>query len=130
MRRRRESERGAAAVEFAIIFVPFCVLLFGMVEFGYYFWTAETTGSSARETARRVVVGDCWTNPQSYATAHGPRVVSATVSPTLTSTVVGDTITVTVTSDSGLTDFIPGIPNTVTRAYEARMEVENSTGEC
>ena len=127
---RRRTERGAAAVEFAVIFIPFTVLLFGFIEFGYYFWTAETTGSSARETARRVVVGDCWTDPQAYAVAHGPRVQSAVVSPSLASTVVGDKITVTVTSDSGLIDFIPGIPNSVTRAYEARMEVENSTGAC
>lgn len=130
MRRRRKSEQGAAAVEFAIIFVPFCLLLFGMVEFGFYFWTAETTSSSARETARRLVVGDCWSNPHAYAVAHGPRVQSTTVSPALATTVVGDKITVTVTSNSSITDFIPGIPNTVTREYEARMEVENSTGDC
>lgn len=134
MRLRRRTERGAAAVEFAIIFIPFTVLLFGFIEFGFYFWTAETTGSAARETARRVVVGDCWTDPHAYAVAHGPRVESTSVvpevHPSLDTATVGEKVTVTVTSNSGLIDFIPGIPNSVTRAYEARMEVDDGTGEC
>ena len=134
MLRRRRDQRGAAAVEFALIVPIFCALLFGLIEFGYYFWTAETTSSAARETARRVVVGDCWDNAAAtnYARGQAPQLsgnVQWTPAPSATMD-PGDPITVQLTSDSGLINFIPGIPDTVTREYEARMEFPEDSGEC
>lgn len=130
MKRRARDDDGAAAVEFALLFIPFVSLLMGLVEFGFFFWTAETTNSAARETARRVVVGDCWADPHGFAVNHGPRITGTTVSPSPTTTSVGDKIVVTVTADSRLLAFIPGIPPTVERAYEARMEVDESSMGC
>ena len=130
MRRRGESEDGAAAVEFALIIIPFSALLFGLIQFGFYFWTAETTNSSAREVARRVIVGDCWNSGDrsTFAAKHARGLISVSVAPLpLSSLNVGDKVTVTVTSDSEIINFIPGIPATVTRSYEARMEVDAPT---
>lgn len=132
--RKRRDQRGASAVEFALLFLPFSLLLFGLIEFGFYFWTAETTSSAARETARRVVVGDCWnqTAATSYARNQTPRLIgNVTWSPVpSTSLDVGDKVTVTLTSNSGIINFIPGIPDTVTRSYEARMEDIEDSGTC
>lgn len=131
---RPRDEDGAAAVEFALLLPLFAALLFGIIEFSWYFWTAETTNSAARETARRVVVGDCWDQSAATTFAKGQ-------APQLTGNVQwspapsvamdpGDTITVTLTSNSGLINFIPGIPDTVTRDYTARMEFAENSGSC
>lgn len=132
--RRRRSDDGAAAVEFALILPIFSLLLFGLIEFGYYFYTAQTTNSAARETARRIVVGHCWdqTAATIFAQGHAPQLTGTVqVVPTPSATMdVGDTITVTVQADSGLSGFVPGIPGTVTRDYEARMEFVEDALAC
>lgn len=127
MRRHDETEDGAAAVEFGLLILPFAMLLFGLIQFGFYFWTAETTNSAAREVARRVVVGDCWTpgDRNAFAATHARGITGPVdVSPAPSGLEVGDKITVTITSDTEIINFIPGIPSTVTRSYEARMEVD------
>jgi Flp pilus assembly protein TadG len=133
-RRRSKDEDGASAVEFALLFIPFTVLLFGLIEFGFYFWTAQTTSGAARETARRVVVGDCWdqTAATNYARTQAPRLTGNVAWTPAPSTIpdVGDKITVTLTSNSGIINFIPGIPDTVTRSYDARMEDLEDSGAC
>jgi Flp pilus assembly protein TadG len=131
---RRRDQEGASAVEFAILIFPFSLLLFGLIEFGFYFWTAETTGSAARETARRVVVGDCWNQAAAttYARGQAPQLignVTWTPAPS-TALTVGDPITVTLTSNTGIINFIPFLPDTVTREYEARMEFTEDSGDC
>ena len=59
-RRAPRHETGATAVEFALVFgfvlVP---LVMGLLQFGWYFYTSQVAGSAARETARRIAVGDC-----------------------------------------------------------------------
>ena len=127
---RRRSEGGAAAVEFAIILPIFAAMLMGMIQYGFYFWTAETTGSAARETARRIVVGSCWSEYETFAQAHGPRIASAAVSPDPSGLEVGDIVTVTVVANGDILNFFP-LPDTVTRNYQARMEVnEPSAAGC
>lgn len=130
----KRDEHGAAAVEFALLLPLFTALLFGILEFGWYFWTAETTNSAARETARRVVVGDCWDQSAatSFAKGQAPQLVGNVAwSPAPTTSLnPGDTITVTLTSNSALINFIPGIPDTVTREYQARMEFTEDSGAC
>jgi Flp pilus assembly protein TadG len=126
MRARAKDQRGAAAVEFALIAPLFFVLVFGMIQFGWYLWTAEYTNSAARETARRVVVGDCWANYAAFSASQGSRVTSTTLSPSPTGLKVGDPIVVTVTSNANLGINIMGfgLPTSVTRTYDARMEVD------
>jgi Flp pilus assembly protein TadG len=54
---RRES--GAVAVEFALILVPFLVLIFGMVQYGMYFYSAQAGSHAANTAIRELSVGKC-----------------------------------------------------------------------
>lgn len=59
MRRiRLGSERGAAAVEFALVFPLLVLVLFGIVEFGSIFNAQLMLTSAAREGARSMAVGN------------------------------------------------------------------------
>ena len=121
--RERRSEDGAAAVEFAIIFPLFAALVMGMIQYGFYFWTAETTGSAARETARRIVVGSCWGEYETFAQDHGPRITATTLDGDPDTLEVGQSITVHVEADGDILGFFL-LPDTVERDYTARMEVD------
>jgi len=133
MRKRGRSERGAAAVEFALILPLFIMVIFGLIQFGFYFWTAETANSSAREVARRMAVGDCWDSGgrQTFASGHAPRITALSVSPDITALSAGDKFTVEVIADGDLLGLLP-LPNggDITRNYVARLEYEVNSGTC
>lgn len=59
-RARRKCD-GAAAVEFAIVSTLLFTLLFGMLQYGLYFWSLQSGAHAAREAARQAAVGalDC-----------------------------------------------------------------------
>ena len=57
----RNSEQGAMAVEFALVFPIVFVVMFGIVQYGIYFWGRSTAAASARESARQLAVGTDWT---------------------------------------------------------------------
>lgn len=50
--RRSRGERGAALVEAAIVFVPLCIILFGIIEYGFIFKDSLTLSSATRAGAR------------------------------------------------------------------------------
>jgi Flp pilus assembly protein TadG len=54
---RNDRERGAAAVEFALVSVLLFTLLFGIVQYGYYFFQSTSAEAGAREGARLAAVG-------------------------------------------------------------------------
>ncbi|MFL6106220.1 MAG: TadE/TadG family type IV pilus assembly protein [Marmoricola sp.] len=54
---RLRSERGAAAVEFALVMLPVVVLLFGLIQYGMYFWAMQGGSDIARSAARLSSVG-------------------------------------------------------------------------
>jgi Flp pilus assembly protein TadG len=56
VRPRRRRRRGAAAVEFALVAIPFLFLVFTMVEFGRYVMIYQILIDAAREGARQAVV--------------------------------------------------------------------------
>ena len=57
LRERRRREGGAVAVEFALVF-PFLVLIvFAIIQYGFYFWAMQGGASAAREAARKAAVG-------------------------------------------------------------------------
>jgi len=133
MRKRGHSESGAAAVEFALILPIFILLVFGLIQYGFYFWTAETANSSAREVARRMAVGDCWSAGarEAFASGHAPRITALSAAPDITTVSAGEEFTVSVTADGDLMGLLP-LPGggDVTRNYVARLEYEEDSGTC
>lgn len=55
---RRRGTDGAAAVEFALVSVPVIVLLFGLIQYGLYFWAMQGGSDIARDAARLASVGN------------------------------------------------------------------------
>jgi len=49
---RRQWQRGAAAVEFALVMTPLLLLALGGIDFGHYFYVREIVVNAAREGAR------------------------------------------------------------------------------
>lgn len=66
---RAESDRGAAAVEFALVVLPLLLIVFGIINFGFVFSQQSTLNNAVREGARRAVVNDPYagsvSNPRS-----------------------------------------------------------------
>lgn len=62
--RQRRDHRGASAVEFALVVPILLLLVFGMVQYGLYFWSAQGGSSATRDAARRAAVGDLRTCPE------------------------------------------------------------------
>lgn len=67
----RPGQRGAAAVEFAIIFPLLVLLLFAMIEFGLYLFNQQVITNACREGARAGIVA----RPERLANAEIEQVV-------------------------------------------------------
>ncbi len=136
--RATRTERGAAAVEFALVVPILLLLVFGMVQYGLYFWSAQGGSSAAREAARRAAVGeypactDFKTDVKSrihalgdMATASVTRSYTKGPSNAGTAVQVGDLVTVSV-SFSSVNLHIPLVPflndGKVTATADARVE--------
>jgi Flp pilus assembly protein TadG len=129
--RRRRDQGGAAAVEFGLIMIPFFVLVFGLIEYGWYFYVAQNTSGAASTVARKMEVGDCWASGQAQTFAHSQsgQVTSVTNSLGATaSPASGTAFTVTVVADAKLLPFLP-LPDggTVTRTVSAQVEDDQVT---
>jgi uncharacterized membrane protein len=61
LRRPDHPDRGAAAVEFALVLPLLFVILFGVVEYGYNLFQMQSAQATIREAARTVALGidDC-----------------------------------------------------------------------
>jgi Flp pilus assembly protein TadG len=57
LRSLRRDESGATAIEFAMIATPFFALLFGIIQLGYRFFTAEALDTATAEAARTIMTG-------------------------------------------------------------------------
>jgi Flp pilus assembly protein TadG len=125
-RLRRRDDNGAAAVEFALIMIPFAVMLLGLIEYGWYFYVAQNTSGAASTVARKLEVGDCWASGQAktFAKNQSAEITTLTTSPSVTAApAVGTAFTVTVTANAKIMSFIP-VPNggTITRTVSAQVE--------
>lgn len=59
MRPVRRPDRGASAVEFALVLIPLLVIVFGLIQYGMYFYSAQTGSNTVNAAARQLSVGNC-----------------------------------------------------------------------
>jgi Flp pilus assembly protein TadG len=100
---RRRGEGGAAAVEFALVMPILLVLVFGIIQYGWYFYAMQSGSSAVSDAARRVAVGNCQTTGQVQTLIYN-KLGGATTA----STASGVTTTVTYTNNDGSPDTSPG----------------------
>ena len=123
---RRSDERGASAVEFALVAPLLFLVMFGILQYGYHYWALETAAATAREAARHYAVGAGQTCTQTEAqrragtAALGPVTVSAPPS----SPTVGQVITVTVSFQSLDMHIFP-LPDNGYVSESATARIEN-----
>lgn len=146
--RRARNERGATAVEFALMLVPMLAIIFGLIQYGLYFYSAQTGSNTANATARQLSVGNCQSGSalQTYVDNQlgAAKTGSATVtrvyenpdgttpaSPAPANVGIGGTVTVTITFPTVNMNF-PFVPflddSTITREVEARVEDTTEQG--
>ena len=109
---RRRRERGAAAVEMAIVLPLLVLLLGGIIDFGWLFFNEVMLANAAREGARGAVVEMSNADVQTRsATAADPLNVDATTGVQVSSPNCAggaDDVTVTVTTTETFTWFFMG----------------------
>ena len=136
-RDERMCDRGASAVEFALVLPLLTVLVFGIIDFGYFFGQFNEVRHAAREGARIAAVSntDFDQDADSDFDAEDIRLYvcdvlnlsgqSATVNLTQSGTTVGSEATVQVVLDSeslsGALNLV--IPSTVASTATFRLEV-------
>lgn len=144
---RLARERGAAVVEFALVVPILLVLVFGVIQYGWYLYAMQSGTSAVGEAVRRLSVGDCQVQSERSTFLKnrlGSATTASTVSPTVTYTnpdgssatslQVGGTVRVELSYPSMDLNF-PFLPfpdnGTVTRSYVGRVEdTTASVGGC
>jgi len=150
--RRRRDEGGAAAVEFALVLIPLLYLVFGLVQYGWYFYAMQSGSSAVGDAARRIAVGNCTTTSEVKGVIydHLGAATTASSSSGITTTIaytkadgsgsvaapgeIGGSVTVTATFPT-LNMHFPFIPvpddGNVTRTNVTRIEdLDSSQGTC
>jgi Flp pilus assembly protein TadG len=144
LRRRRDD--GAAAVEFALVLIPLLVILFGLVQYGLYFYSAQTGSNTVNAAVRQLAVGNCqvpgslktYVDNQLGAAATG----GATVTPAwkkvdgsgaadVTTAGIGGSVKLTITfrSMNMHFPFVPFLDDSILeRTVQARVEDTNDQG--
>jgi len=146
MRRKRE-DRGASAVEFALILIPLLVVIFGLVQYGLYFYSAQTGSHTVNAAIRQLSVGNCQNSTQLQNYIQNQLGAATTDTPTVTqvwkkvdgttatgptdTNVIGGTVTLTVTFHSMNMHF-PFVPflsdPRIDRQVTARVEDTTDQG--
>lgn len=57
MPRSSREERGAAALEFGLVIPVILMVIFGIIQYGFVYWSLQTASATAREAARALIVG-------------------------------------------------------------------------
>ena len=124
--RRRRGEQGAAAVEFALIAMLMLTLLFGIIQYGLWFWAWQAGGQAAREAARVAAVSPC---DDTKITAAGkkpldgaPTTNTPTVDVSKPLVKVGEPITVRVQFTTLNLGFFPGFSGSIDKSATSRIE--------
>lgn len=129
LRRRKGQERGAAAVEFALIGLIMVTLIALTIQFAVLFWGYQAASSAAREAARFGAVEPC---DNAAIAARGDERVDEmapvsgssgfTAVTSATPTLVGDELTVEVTFTTPDIVPLPGDWPDITRTATTRVE--------
>jgi len=132
---RPRSNDGAAAVEFALVSVLLFTLVFGIIQYGFYFWASQIGSSAVRDAARYSAVGtkDCDALRTTVTDQMGGAATGATTTTRSYDNIPaasGDNVTVTISYQAlniGF-PFIP-IPNggQITQSAQARVESATSS---
>ncbi len=124
--RRRRGEQGAAAVEFALIAMILFTLLFGIIQFGLWFWAWQAGGHAAREAARVAAVSPCddtkITDAGKKPLDGAPTTNTPTVSVAKPLVKVGEPITVRVQFTTLDLGFFPGFTGSIDKSATSRIE--------
>ena len=144
MSKRREGERGAELIEFALVLPILLLIIAGIVDFGFLFQRYEVVTNAAREGARVAVLpgygtADIQSRVQQYLTAGGLN-NTATITPTpgsitLPSGLIVSTVEVLVEYPSAFTFIGPMAAmvggtgwNTITLRARSTMRSESAAG--
>jgi Flp pilus assembly protein TadG len=137
LRRRKNHERGAAAVEFALVSLILMTLVGVVFQFAIYLWAFQAAANGAREGARAWAVNPCGaTNTAQVITAVSPAARTGSVSAAAafvkgtgnigTGHEPGDQVTVTVNMKAKALGFnlVPGwnYDQNITKTATARVE--------
>jgi Flp pilus assembly protein TadG len=148
--RRSRDERGAAAVEFALVLIPVVVILFGLVQYGLYFYSAQTGSNTVNAAVRQLAVGNCQSSSalQNYVDNQlgaastdtdatvtteffTPAALPVSVGPVITTDALGGTVKLTIKFHSMNMHF-PLVPflseSWVDRRAQARIEDTSDEG--
>ena len=125
--RQRRSEQGAAAVEFGLIAIILFTLLFGIIQFGFWFWSWQAAAHAAREASRVAAVTPCSSSAITTAGTNALNGVPKTNTPSVTISKtspvkVGDDITVRVEFTTVDMGFFPGFDGIVDKSATSRVE--------
>ncbi len=136
---RRRGEGGAAAVEMALSLFVLMPLVLGMLQYGWYFFAAQSASSAARETARRLVVGDCTASGQAQTYARNQSSMNdltltfGTQANPTTNTLPanGEVLRVQVRADGKIIGYLP-LPNDgqITQTVDALVEDQTQGAAC
>ena len=120
---RLKRDRGAAAVEFALLLPVLVALILGIIEFGYAFFVWGNVAGAAREGARNYAITKNEAQAKTAAKSAFPALGDADigVSPAPSSCRDGAPATVTITySYSTLTGLLEGITGAKTLSLQGK----------
>lgn len=131
-------QRGAAAVEFALVLVPLLLLIFGMVDFGFGYFKKVSDTQGAREAARHasLLVNASPSQAKTWvcdaeglsASACGSEPITVSVTPcpgTSAGAAPSNAIIGVSRSYSLIVPLpVPGFPSAITISSEAREQCE------